>query len=373
MTAHRIENQEGEKHQDTDIIRSTFRVVLQRSVLVFFIDGLLHSAIFYCLGDSLWRWMGAVALCNVPLYYLIGQRRSFPVYLTGVLLLLALVMTYFTHVSLHVGNSAGYQYGLLVVIPIVMVAGRIGLLVKWVLVTGLTLYLFGLDLMAAAVVPVTVFTSLAIDGLHALNLAIVSIVLAITMQRYSMTVNEYQGVIQRQATTDPLTGLLNRRRLMEIADKAVAKARRFQTPLSVIMCDVDFFKLINDQYGHSTGDAVLLQVSKLLHVLAREYDSVCRWGGEEFLLLLPETALESAGTIANRILQKLATTPIDIGTGVLNITVTLGVAELEATELLADTVQRADDALYIGKSSGRNQAVLSRHASCKTHLEKTGN
>lgn len=361
MTIHWNRNSEGEKPQDTDIVRITFRNVMQRSAVWFVIVGLVYAAIFYDLGDSMWRWLVIVTLGSSPLLYLIGQRRSFPVFLTGTLSILVLVVACVTRMSWHVGHEAGFQYLLLLVIPIVMVAGRLGLGAKWMFIFGVTLYIPWLDSIAAAHAPEFAFNVHVIEGFHTLNIAIVSIVLAMMMQCYFVRVSEYQVAVLHLATTDSLTGLLNRRRLMEVADKAVAKARRFEAPLSVILCDVDFFKLVNDEHGHGAGDIVLQRVSQLLAEQAREYDSVCRWGGEEFLVLLPETTLENAGIIADRIRQSLTTLNIDIGTAALKITMTMGVAELGATEMLTDAVNRADEALYIGKSSGRNKAVLSRH------------
>jgi diguanylate cyclase (GGDEF)-like protein len=354
------QGEEGNEVLDTDIIRTTFRIVVQRSVVLSLLIGWLYAAIFFNLGDGAWRWVAISSLCNVPLYCLTGKRRRLPVFLAGVLLFLTLITTFVTHLSLHAGHEAGFQYLLLVAIPIVMVSGRIELVAKWLLIGCLTLYILWLDGAIAALGQKFTFTEHVTEGFHNFNLVIVAIVTALIAQHYFVLVSEYQGIIRRQASIDPLTGLLNRRRLLESANKAIAKAHRFQTPLSVIMCDVDHFKLVNDQYGHEAGDVVLRRVSKILSDTARQYDIVCRWGGEEFLLVLPETGLENAGIIAERIRLTLATTPINIGTCELKVTITMGVAELGVSEELTDTVQRADETLYAGKFKGRNQVVLSR-------------
>jgi two-component system cell cycle response regulator len=170
------------------------------------------------------------------------------------------------------------------------------------------------------------------------------------------------------ATTDSLTGLLNRRAFVEWAARETARAARYEDPLSVILLDIDHFKQVNDRYGHASGDAVLGAVSRAMGQLIRNCDVVARWGGEEFVLALPSTGLEGAVITAERIRVELEQRPIaEPGGQLLSITASLGVAELEAGETLEQVVDRADRAMYTAKSAGRNRVISTEQMSPALH------
>jgi diguanylate cyclase (GGDEF)-like protein len=161
------------------------------------------------------------------------------------------------------------------------------------------------------------------------------------------------------ALHDGLTGLLNRRALHEHAEAELSRAARSATPFSLILLDVDHFKSINDQYGHAAGDAALRLVANTLTQQVRAYDAVGRWGGEEFLILLPNTALAEARAAAERIREAIeaARLPLVEGGGV-RLTASLGVAMLADHQSLHELTQQADAALYRAKQAGRNQVRL---------------
>jgi len=161
-----------------------------------------------------------------------------------------------------------------------------------------------------------------------------------------------------QAMTDPLTGLHNRRAFMEFATRTVAEARRYDRLLSLILFDIDHFKQVNDQYGHTTGDQVIAVVAKGLSNSVRSADAPARWGGEEFVVALPETDLPSAMRAAERIRQSVEHQIISDGDGksLPTITVSRGVATLRPEDTLETLIERADRALYVSKAKGRNQA-----------------
>jgi diguanylate cyclase (GGDEF)-like protein len=166
-----------------------------------------------------------------------------------------------------------------------------------------------------------------------------------------------------EAATDPLTGLFNRSHLWARASELVALARRHGRSLSCLLVDLDHFKRINDTYGHAAGDAVLQQAALRVRIVTRISDVAIRYGGEEFLLLLPETDLDGAVAMAERVREALSERSVDVldaldGTGVVSLTVTasIGVAEWRpdmngAAELIA----AADAALYRAKQCGRNR------------------
>jgi diguanylate cyclase (GGDEF)-like protein len=172
---------------------------------------------------------------------------------------------------------------------------------------------------------------------------------------YSKTVSDMENRLHGMASTDALTGLSNRRRLMEIATYELARIARTPRPLSVIVCDIDHFKKINDQHGHSCGDHMLSLVAKTINSAVRLQDTTSRWGGEEFLVLLPETDLATAQIVAERIRNAVAARSTCCDKFTLSVTLTLGVSEWQPGERFEDCIARADDALYTGKQAGRNR------------------
>jgi diguanylate cyclase (GGDEF)-like protein len=160
------------------------------------------------------------------------------------------------------------------------------------------------------------------------------------------------------ATTDALTGLLNRRAFLDSTNREVARARRYNDKLSVVLLDVDHFKHINDRRGHAAGDVVLGAVGKLLGGTVRTCDIVARWGGEEFVIVLPSTPLDGAEQVAERIREQLENAKIHDGSGeLIPVTASFGVAAYTGTETLEQVIDRADRAMYLAKSGGRNRVV----------------
>ncbi len=173
--------------------------------------------------------------------------------------------------------------------------------------------------------------------------------------------------IQRLAITDPLTGLFNRRHFFNVTTLEFERSRRYRNPVSLIMMDIDHFKHVNDQYGHTVGDQVLRAVASRCRETLRKTDVLGRYGGEEFIVLLPETGLNCARLVAERLRKCIADTPISVSDGQVSITVSLGVSGYSAdscpSEATAENFEKyinlADGALYRAKNGGRNQVVVS--------------
>jgi diguanylate cyclase (GGDEF)-like protein/PAS domain S-box-containing protein len=158
------------------------------------------------------------------------------------------------------------------------------------------------------------------------------------------------------ASTDPLTGLLNRRHFLEQAEKEFQRSQRYRHALSAVMLDIDHFKAVNDTHGHFVGDQVLIALSRAAENLLRDIDSLCRWGGEEFVILMPETPLAGAAILAERLRELLAQLALDTTAGTLHLTVSAGVATRSGDDTsITDVMQRADAALYAAKHRGRNR------------------
>lgn len=165
--------------------------------------------------------------------------------------------------------------------------------------------------------------------------------------------------VQRLATTDTLTEQFNRRKFFEYGEMEIHRYRRLHIPLSVIMFDVDHFKQINDSHGHGTGDAVLRAVAQRCKAGIRAIDILARYGGDEFAILLPNTTLDEAQIIAERILQSVTNRPLRVGDLEIPLSLSLGVAQAQpGMEQLSSLMAFVDGALYQAKQSGRNRVVL---------------
>jgi len=161
--------------------------------------------------------------------------------------------------------------------------------------------------------------------------------------------------VRDNSVKDALTGCFTRAHSLDVIDAELRRARRSQTPVSLIMFDLDHFKDVNDRYGHLCGDAVLSAVGKRMKEVLRGSDLKCRWGGEEFLVLLPETPLHGARRVADTLRREIAERPIPWAGEGLTVTASFGLAQTLPGEVNVETViARADQALYRAKDDGRN-------------------
>jgi diguanylate cyclase (GGDEF)-like protein len=167
-------------------------------------------------------------------------------------------------------------------------------------------------------------------------------------------------ILYAKATHDSLTGLLNHEEILGILDKELARSERDGVCVSVIMVDIDHFKMVNDTYGHLAGDAVLRITAEKMHSMERSYDSIGRYGGEEFLIVLPECCLECAIAFAERLRSCISQDSMDTSEGMIAVTISLGVAtscrDMKRNE--HSLVRIADTALYKAKENGRNRVEI---------------
>ena len=191
---------------------------------------------------------------------------------------------------------------------------------------------------------------------------IISLILAIiylVARSFITDLRTAETKLVEMATQDFLTGLLNRRETFRRLDEELQRSRRLATPFSVLLLDLDHFKQVNDVHGHSAGDLVLQAVAAALRQGVRPYDLCCRYGGEEFLVILPETALEDAAGIAERLRRDIENLKITAAKETaLQITASFGAAALLGHETIDQLIARADEAMYTAKSSGRNRVCL---------------
>jgi len=167
------------------------------------------------------------------------------------------------------------------------------------------------------------------------------------------------GEARRRSMVDPLTSVWNRAGLDSILERELAATSARHSRLSVAMIDLDHFKEVNDRFGHGTGDAVLAEVARRLRVAARPADSVARFGGEEFLVVLPDCGESNASVVGERLRERIGSAPVVVGQSVkLEVTCSIGVATAEVGEPSNVLLTRADVALYDAKHAGRNRVVV---------------
>jgi len=179
--------------------------------------------------------------------------------------------------------------------------------------------------------------------------------MASKLEKDILAFKDSQVELEHLVTTDRLTGVGNRRAFDQLTEIEAAKAKRYGVPVSLIMLDVDHFKRINDRYGHTVGDAVLIAITRRIVARLRDTDSIVRWGGEEFAVVTPCTTVSGAEVLAEAMRRVVAEEPFEI---VGRVTISLGVAQLSQTEAATQWVSRADLVLYKAKRSGRNCVCL---------------
>lgn len=181
------------------------------------------------------------------------------------------------------------------------------------------------------------------------------VITAIVLLLTYVTLSRYQRRMEHIATTDTLTGLPNRRLFETHVNKLLRLAERSLNPVSMIVIDIDHFKKINDLHGHLTGDQALSQIADTLQKTIRNSDSICRWGGDEFIVVLPVCDLNQAADIAEKIRAEVQLINLLRGNPDFKLSVSLGLAQYKPGDTLLSLLKRADSALYRAKHQGRNQ------------------
>lgn len=301
--------------------------------------------IFLGLGSPILGWVNVISVAMyVYAYRAFKQRRN----RLAVMLIRIEVLVHAGLGTLMVGWESGFHYYLLMFIPALFVSMRARS--AWILAICLWAYYVGLDVLMWYLPPLQPISSNALLAVHVFNLTVVFCMFSYLALFYVVTVTRAHKKLARMATTDPLTGLFNRRHLISLAEKVQQPAE-----MTLMLMDIDHFKAINDAYGHDMGDQVLKAVSCVLKDSMREQDFIGRWGGEEFLALLPHTDLDQAAASAERIREAVQALRIDGNGSHIGVTLSIGISQHHAGQSLSHSIARADAALYEGKSAGRNR------------------
>lgn len=344
--------------EDTDLVRLTYRRVTRFAAVLSIAVSLVHTILLIALDSHLWVVTFAYGVVCTGLLWMLKPTRKASIFIPGLLLFWAIYLIALSVMTVSLGRVAGFQTLLLGMFPIMVVSSRMAAGAKLALVIVFALYVIILQEVAGTTLPATQLDATAFSFMRGVNQATAIFAISSIVWQYFRIITGQQAELTALASTDLLTGLHNRRMMMDLAEREVARSQRHALPLSVLMCDLDHFKSINDEYGHEAGDAALAGFAGLLKTTVRESEAMCRWGGEEFLVLLPNTDLAGAAVVAERIRSAIERTPFEAGENPSQLTITIGAANLRQGETFQQLIKRADDALYAGKRAGRNQVSL---------------
>ena len=252
-----------------------------------------------------------------------------------------------------IGWASGFHYYILLTLPIIIMSTVTSRLDKLVGVPTFAITMLALDAFCRQRPPAVSLDAAILTTLHYFNLISCMAILVFMAVLYLRQIHGAEQQLRAMATTDPLTQLNNRRAMMDVIQHEERRLNRGRQMLSFVMADIDHFKQINDNLGHEVGDLVLQKVSRALASGVRDVDHLARWGGEEFLVVLPDTDEVEAAQVAERLRQAVGS--VDFKDRAVSMT--FGVSEVRGDESAEQAISRADAAMYEGKRSGRNRVV----------------
>ncbi len=304
------------------------------------------------IGSPVLAWLNviSVAMYAAALAAIRNRRNTL-----AIVLIWTEVLCHAALGSILIGWESGFHYFLLLFIPAIVIGSdrRKGAR----MVIALFLFYAGLQWLCADLGALTPLRPWPLRIASWVNLVLIFGLFYTMAAFYRETVIVAESRLLKAATTDPLTGLANRSQFHVRALTEMSHSRRSNIPVSLVLADVDFFKRINDTHGHDAGDKVLVRLAGLLRTSLRDVDVLARWGGEEFLALLPASDIESATEVAERLRKAVAAAHIDIGGQVVQVTMSFGISQILCTDDLLPATARADRALYESKRDGRNRVT----------------
>ncbi len=333
-------------------------VVIHFTSLVGLAGHCLFIFLFLWLGVNQMAWLN-IGSCAIFLFCFWLNWRGYPhlAMLFGILEVSAHAVV----AVLFVGWESGFHYYMVCLIPLIYYSQSWRLPTKlWLTISLCGLYL-GLYFYALWVPPLVVSNPARLGVIAVVNVITLFIVFSALAYYYRLSatnaeiaLKQANLLLKQQAHNDALTRLANRHDLSEHIEAMVTSYQSNPEPFCVILTDIDDFKQYNDTYGHNAGDLILVKVADVLRSCMRDHDMVGRWGGEEFLALLPGTHAEGAKLVAERMRQNVAALIIPIGLTETRITMTFGISEFHADTDASSCINCADQAMYQGKVSGKN-------------------
>lgn len=309
--------------------------------------------LFHALNSPILAWVNVISVgVYILAYQALGRRQN----RLAMVLIWSEVLFHSALGTLLIGWESGFHYYLLMFIPALFVTMPLGT----ALVTLVCLWGFyvTLDSVMWLITPLQPISRNALLAVHLFNLSVVFAMFSYLSFFYLNIVSLATHKLRHLATTDPLTGLFNRRHMSELAERDLARYLRSRHPIGLLLLDIDHFKAINDTHGHDIGDRVLVGVANIIKTELRSQDLIARWGGEEFLAILPNTNLEGAQASAERVRLALMRKNWSFDDLSVDVTISVGVSEFQDNDDLSAAIIRADRALYHSKESGRNRVEI---------------
>ena len=341
-----------------------FQKIMLGIAMLALITHALFAAMFFVGGVYPMFWFNLGSMCCYVIVHILTRRGQS---MLGWGLTMLEVLLHATAATVFVGWEAGFHWYALLVLPVLLFGYQNLYSSKIPIALALIASYLLLDFFYREATGVTPLPESYTAVLHTLNLGVFVGFLAFLCGLYNIIVVRSEQKLSEYASTDPLTGLRNRRSVLACAEIEASRQRRNGQTISFVICDVDFFKKVNDSVGHDGGDAVLRAVADVLRTSTRLTDYVARFGGEEFLIVLPDASVDKAVVVCERIrthLESIMRTSEHLKNYAqrLNpITMTFGISELVAGDSWGtyyDAIDRADKLLYEGKRSGRNKVVF---------------
>lgn len=336
-----------------------FSMVMRKFSLISLVCILFYGGLFAIL--SVWQMVLVSGVCAIIWAgILLINRKGYPqaAFLMGTLnsAIFSLLSTWL------LGWDSGFYLLALLIIPIIFHNSQLNKWLKGLLAFAILAVILGLFILSWRQASYWILDGGLLIVFSIINLLITMVVLALTGHFFETIASDAEkALIQTNkkltslATTDPVTNLVNRRIILSRIEQEKNRMERGSKPFVLIMIDIDNFKQINDEYGHSGGDYVLVTLAELISLTLRKQDEVARWGGDEFLIMLPETDVEGGQIVAEKIRTKIVSTPFTYRELEIPVTVTLGVGPCDSGAGVGSCIRKADQALYIGKQAGKNR------------------
>ena len=261
------------------------------------------------------------------------------------------ISTYF------LGLESGFQYYIYTLLLIPFFISTYAMPVRLLRMAGVIVVSLLLEIWGQSHAPMVALSSTSLHTLHYMNLTLSLMMVGVVSYLYTLHGQIYQNLLFEKSNNDPLTKLYNRRYVDEAFENERIRHQNNESTFALLLIDIDYFKKINDLYGHRCGDDVLIRLASILKAHVRDTTIVSRWGGEEFLVVLENSSADELKATAER-LRRAVEDAVISETKSIQITVTIGGAVSQADETFQMTLSRADNALYQGKHHGRNQVCL---------------
>jgi diguanylate cyclase (GGDEF)-like protein len=340
----------------------SLNVVVRYGAMVGFGGHFLFIFLFALLNLPSMRNFNIFSCVIFCVCFLLNQRGYTHI---AVLIGTAEILAHATLAVVMIGWESGFHYYILGLTPLIYYSQLWRTTFKNLLVTFLCFVYITLFLVTQTNLPLRTISQQQMSMVGGINIITIFIVFAVVSHFYRSAANHAEEGLKRAnqkleylAHTDPLTKLINRRNMIDRIAQEVTLFHKTGLPFSILLGDIDNFKIYNDTYGHEAGDQILIKVSEEMGKGTREKDSIARWGGEEFLVLLPGIDQESAGLIGDRIRERIAATQFNVGNGNQHITMTFGVSTYSIMSDTNQCIRQADQAMYEGKHRGRNCVVI---------------